>query len=526
MAQLGLSKTRLDYYHCTFFMPLFGLEDFSPLDSLIYSYCPNDEKLPEAERQAYHYFSPILREILFECSKTNKREIEPVREWRLPASQIQHWELHLDPQKKADSPAYNEVIKAVFKEVRLFRYFNDIYLLSFRVAAKDIENQPLLDTWLHFTRLARVLYPSFIEQEKENKIAPLRIYDANSNRNLCTALDTNRLDIPNYQGELISSVVRYLLLQFFGLDNKNKLNQALNKNSQIYDDRLFVSVAYSIAGEKLQPDELKRILYLAMWVDRFYDTADELDDYVYSKNSLENMSEGKIFDLWEGRGGLFAFTDYSNVYVYREWFFNNVIAPNHIPYEYDRMLVQALFYQASLRLYDERISKQTGEILKDKRLEDIKEQRHEFIQFTNRYWFHNLTEQMQGKAIFNLQKQGLGLQEHYDIIKDELERTDEYLQTSHEIRLANLADRFTRYGLVLAVLALYFTILPVLDDSVTSQTSKSLWNLVHEKMAGWGFPLSNEYFLLFVIVPIVLLLLTKPFIKLLRFLKKCFITVF
>ena len=143
------------------------------------------------------------------------------------------------------------------------------------------------------------------------------------------------------------------------------------------------------------------------------------------------------------------------------------------------MLVQALFYQASLRLYDQQISTETARLLEHGKVKDIRQQRKDFIRFTNQYWFHSLTEQMQGKRIFELQTQGLGLQQHYSIIKDELERTDEYLQTENSLRVETLTTRLSYGGFVVGFLAVYYAILPLLDSWIKAGNEESsLWCLV------------------------------------------------
>jgi len=191
------------------------------------------------------------------------------------------------------------------------------------------------------------------------------------------------------------------------------------------------------------------------------------------------MTEGKLSTLWEEEGGVYSFTDYSNVYLYTGQYFKEKIVPSHIPYIYDRMLVQALFYQASLRLYDQQISTETARLLEHGKVKDIRQQRKDFIRFTNQYWFHSLTEQMQGKRIFELQTQGLGLQQHYSIIKDELERTDEYLQTENSLRVETLTTRLSYGGFVVGFLAVYYAILPLLDSWIKAGNEESsLWCLV------------------------------------------------
>jgi hypothetical protein len=258
---------------------------------------------------------------------------------------------------------------------------------------------------------------------------------------------------------------------------------------------MFVSVAYGIAGKKLPDHSLQRINTLVSHVDRQdADGFDDMEGYAYTPQVILEKTKKNAFSLWEGMGGYYSFTGFSNSYLYNGWSFRNQMAPDHIPHIYDRMLIQALFYQASLRHYDQLICNETDKLLKDDDIKAIGEQCKAFVAFTNQYWFHQLTTQMQGKEIFSLQQKALGLQSHYAILKDELERTDEYLQTRREIKIAEITDKITKYGLLLALLALYYAILPIINDAVKTSTS-SLWLKVNQLFAWikWnGVPLFND----------------------------------
>jgi len=550
----------LDHYHCTFFLPLIDLPDNLKPERAAYLYPAGTTN--ETEAQTYHYFTPVLRDILFaRCPVDDQsRHPRPLQEWHLDEAEIKKLKLYLGKETDKDDPLLFQ--KSVFESVILYRYFNGIYLLSFQVMPEVLQqlqqaqkalkekkiaeliqtykednngNEPneatqetitqkagnwltgennglplfcnnapataeqalfqcpvecadyaqlQLEAWLRFTRLARLLYPSFAEQNQENKIAPLHLYQ--DEKKIATAFNqtTRKLCIPHQPGEKLSPVVRKLLSFFFTEEIHNKLNN----NTSFYDDRLYVSVAYGLTEKKLPAKQLKRIFSLALYVDRHSDTWGELDDHVYTPDIIKPKVAQHSMQLWEGLGGHFGYTGYSNAALYSGEFFRDIIAPIHIPALYNRMLVQALFYQASLRYYDKEICNETDEILKENTLSKIRQQRKEFIRFTNQYWFHNLTEQLQGKEIFRLQQEALELQAHYDIIKDELERTDEYLHTEHEIRVSEISTLFTRWGLVIAFVALYYAALPMIFDYSKEMQGVSLWKLLEYQMVSLNVP--------------------------------------
>ena len=510
-----LKSVLLDYYHCTFFLPLTGLEEKGITPDERYAYnsaglIEPKNRLDEARAQAYRYFSPVLRNILFDTGTFSDEShgLLPLKEWHLPEEKIEDWELHLGYQQNRNDPFQYQIAKIV--AVDLYRYFNGVTLLSFRVEPKALRDlrktqncilfkssekieldeaercapdnaalfrQLQLECWLRFTQLARLIYPSFPEQRDERKIAPIRLL---MGEKAITAFEEpGRIGISKKPGEVLSLVVRTLLGSFAG--PQTNPNDALYQSLDLFDDRMFVSVAYGLANQTLDRAATDKVFSIAAFVDRIDDGFESLDGYAYTKDEVEKRLQPQTFGLWKGLGGQYAFTDSANVYVNCGQNFRKIIGPYHIPFIYDRMLIQALLYQASLRLYDKHISSVTRIMRENVNIEAIRDQLKEFISFTNRYWFHNLTEQMQGKEIFRLQQNALGLAEHYSIIKDELERTAEYIQTEQEVRMAAFSDRVSRWGLVLALLAIYYSTLPIIIEYFRDLSQSSLWSFA----GGW-----------------------------------------
>ncbi|WP_456377580.1 hypothetical protein [Thiolapillus sp.] len=536
----------LDYYHCTFFLPLIGLP-YGLRPSGGEAHCYNEKTDAPDDSQAWLYFSATQRSNLFprHCHDDGQEpHPRPLEEWRLPEKTARGLAWHLGKDEERHDPLKYQ--KAVFKSVRLYRYFNGIYLLAFTVLPQRLarlreqqqallrakleelavkfhednrrkpggkeqeqlksqaeqwlreEGVPLfrpscpafahqaletcggqaegyrelqLEAWLRFTRLARQIYPSFAEQNQEGKLSPLSLYGADDQ---LLARDFDRKlapEIPAKDGEQFSNSLAYLLGLFFPKESDN-LEKILREKLHLDDDRMFVSVAYSLVEKKLPPGELERLFSLVLYVDRLADTWTDLDGWVYTPEVIRERMDGQMFRLWQGLGGHYGYTSYSAAYFYPDAFFRNVIAPRHVLPIYDRMQIQALFYAASLKKYDLGICEQTGRMLQAIDWQSLRRLREDFIRFTNQYWFHDLTEQMQGKEIFRLQQKALGMEEHYAIIKDKLERTDEYLQGEHERRMNEWSSHISFWGVIVAVMAIYFTALPLFVSQDSNMTIK------------------------------------------------------
>ncbi len=334
-----------------------------------------------------------------------------------------------------------------------------------------------LEAWLRFTRLARQLYPTFTEQREENKIAALTL---KAGGNCIEALGKPMSNtLPENAGDKLSEIVLFLLRQFFKPAEQATVETLVKRHIQLFDDRQFVSVAYGLAGK--QYEDLHHLCTLAAVTDRFADAQQEGNKYPYHKPATDKMLEDAEFDLWAHIGSHYIFTDMVNAYIGNGWFFRNIVADKHIRYIYERMMVQALFYQASLRHYDDQITRQTQQLLDRKdgvAIKTMRKQREEFARFTNQYWFPTITNQMQGKEIFRLQQRGLDIQAHYEQLQDEISRTSDYLQAWHDTQVSKNANRIGRGALILALVA----VLPVINDIFKAEKD-SFWKMAVDWVA-------------------------------------------
>ena len=511
----------LDHYHCTFFLPLLGLPtDFpEPAEHFRKTYHSGEALDDIEDAEAFLFFTPTLRNILFDQDNANKSQgkpdsdplkLEPMREWVLDAKDYADWVLTLEAtEEEEDKISTNEkahelcVQVVSFKSVRLFRYFNGIYLLAYTVepeALKVLRDKDMLDNlpqravelaegyelaanlqleaWLRFTRLARQLYPTFTEQRQENKIAALTL-DAKGSciKALATPMDST---LPENAGDELSEVVLFLLKQFFEPAKQPVVESLVKQHIQLFDDRMFVSVAYGLAGK--QYEDLHHLRTLTAVTDRFVDAQHEDHIYSYHKPATDQMLDCCEFDLWAHIGSYYIFNDMVNAYIGNGGFFRTVIADKHIPTIYDRMMIQALFYQASLRHYDHQITEQTQLLFvnnDDKGIKTIRKQREGFARFTNQYWFQTITHQMQGKEIFRLQQQGLDIASHYDQLQDELSRTSDYLQALHDSQVSSNANRIGWGAFILALVA----VLPVVNDIFKAEDD-SFWKIAVDWVSG------------------------------------------
>lgn len=496
----------LQYYTCTFHLPL-DLMLEQDIGNVNYPFAEASNHFAEhhvlelgttpeqrdreknAEAQSFHYFLPYLRNVVYETNADsagqgrNLKYPEPIQHWRL--KDVKGSTLAVARENK-EPP-----LSAQISEIALYRYFNGLYCLAFRVElpvmpssslnsyeqnwwrdlfyADDAQFSKIKDRqasgWLRYTKLVRLLYHSFPEQEAEKKISPVTL---NLKQNQPVSFHKTALRLPCYIGEEVSPIVMDLLARFFA-QNEGDLNSVKDKLKtrldHIPDDRMYVNVAYGLAGPAPRSGDVnaweqhERLFSLALFVDASSDGFPEMNSWVYDEKFVRNKMPGLCLDRWKGIGTRSGYTDYSNVHLGYGGFFCDPIASTHVPYLYGRMLLLALFYQASLRHYQRWVTLATNELIgdgKNKGLVTLRDARRNFIEFTNNYWFREITSQIQGKEIFAKQVAVLEIKEEYDLVKDEMERADEFMESDYQTELNKKMGIAAIVGLVLAGASLIF----------------------------------------------------------------------
>jgi len=226
---------------------------------------------------------------------------------------------------------------------------------------------------------------------------------------------------------------------------------------------MFVSVAYGLSGQAPRSqygrEELQRLLSLAVYVDDKKTIFSDVGGYAYDPKFTQDLLKQQSLHRWEQLGTLSGYCGYAHAYLGFGWFFNNVIAPSHVRYLYGRMTLLSLFYQMTLRHYNRRISHATQALSDRGDRSGFQKLRQKFILFTNNYWFRDVTNQIQGQEIFELQTKGLGLAKEYELIKDEMERADEYTKALRDDNFNLAAATLAGVALIVAVAAVWVTVL-------------------------------------------------------------------
>jgi hypothetical protein len=114
----------------------------------------------------------------------------------------------------------------------------------------------------------------------------------------------------------------------------------------------------------------------------------------------------------------------------------------HVPYVYAKIQILVLFFRMTLELFDRRIGAATQRLVEEShRTAPFRDLRQNFIEFTNNYWFRHLTPQVQGEEIASRMMVVQDLEGVYELIKDEMERADEYARAIRDHWFQKRADK-------------------------------------------------------------------------------------
>lgn len=433
----------------------YDLSTKSEVNTKVYEYSPwktEDEKCWEnySDRiPLYIYdYSQLDKARLFARNKINQRD---------------NWSLKIG----------NTELEGDIETVKLYSFDNSIYILELSVfndfflltetelsltkegsdwwhdlfslnIDKDNIKRSLCNNWLTYTQKMRELMPLFDERPRDNigdsityayhcrdnRTTPART--SRSNKNLRQRNEKNQKAF-YYAPDDIVAIVRKLGLEDF---DKYKL--------EIFtDNRMFINASYCFSGNpiinKKSESNYEILFAAAAYVDSSYQTFDRMNNYAYDPEFTQVLLQQHRYNRWNALGNRYAFTDYSNVYFGFGNTFHREIGSCHVFYNYQRTLLLTLFYKEKLDYFSHEIARSSLALTTSKDRTKYQSLKQEFIQFSNTFWFDDVSSQVQGKEIFGKQSEALNLKKEYHFIEHEIQVADAYIQS-------DIASKFTRIG--------------------------------------------------------------------------------
>ncbi len=531
-----------------------------------------DEKAANA--QAMLYFSPAVRAQAFDTGDTaNSANVESIQCYEYK-SEGKDLYLAVNMRTLAHSSKNtglpSSCLKARISNLSLFRHPADMQILAITVqfhpadsslswALFDDEHTPglpwwgdllnsdhwekarecQLDAWLVFTRAARYLYRSFWEEkgkagDEPPKILPIQLYDGEK------VLASIGFDNSSDERGTFNASLFWLLGKFLVRKKTDETSEPEEKpgEKELFDyfseefesDRLYVNAAYALGGpapaSTATRSQTMRLFSLALYVDTGFDSFAAAKGYAYDPAFLERQIENNRYGRWEGAGTWIGHTDNASVYLGFGDTFIKPIAILHVPWIYGRFVLLALFHHHILRQLQRRAQRLPVDYTKGDRDDDLqgdwerlkqlkkglKSLRKNFIDFTNLYWIHFPTEQIQGKEMYDRLTKVLDLEKTHALAQQKIEQAESFVSREYQDILAGIAREIGYISFFLTLMGIIFTILH--SKIAHAFLDPIFYNCVFPHLN--GLTESQRHFTGVVLETIVAFMLTIPTILLLR----------
>jgi len=435
--------------------------------------------------QEYIYFHPYVRNILFQRKKDSRSDfnnndksdnLTPITyyEFIFQDKQFEGGRLEIEYTIKKNDEQRTEKTGYPVTHLAIHEFFNDIAIMAIQVTQEPDENIRKKSFWkqcvevkafrkdklicsdaLKFNELARKIYLSFPEQFKEGKIPLSAKIELGSKENPSGYTKAHTFSEDKFKYKEInpvkSEIIDGLVSEFLGYDEPVD-----NSFHGLLDDRMVVFTFLCFAGELKSKcretiDEHEALFSRIMYVDQAG------EGYAYQKKFIRKKMNNLVYRRWSNGGSLYGYTRYSSAYTGFGDFFGDKLFQDFNSMYYQLALI-SLYYRSSLISFSDEVAQTTQQLVNKKDQTSDRELflklKADFMQFSNLYWFQEVTNQDQGIEIFKLYKKSFEFETMYKQIKEEIDRGDEYLNTLQQIELNVFTTNFSRYGLVLAGLAI------------------------------------------------------------------------
>ncbi len=345
----------------------------------------------------------------------------------------------------------------------LHKFEPDIFILSFQIEyVQNDLNQVCFKDVLDFNNLSRLLYPSYEEQVEYQNIA-LRIkFMIKDFYSYHCFIDSNNVSKPDYDDKhpKINNVICSIIHSFFNSGNieiENKPNFEDRYILPILDDRMFVNTFVSLDI----PDDLKNHLLqdydnkVLRGFSRLLYVDKHGSDWQYYESFIREEMESHLYRRWQHLGSIYGFTRYSIAYLVfsdnddPNKGFNNKTFYKHFKTMYYQIALLGLFYRTQLVYFSLRITKATEDIIEENKRKKFRKISSDFIEFSNMYWFLELTNQDQGIEMTDTMYESFQIPKLYKEVEAEINRTYQYLKDE-------FIEKVNRWGILVAIVALFF----------------------------------------------------------------------
>lgn len=419
---------------------------------------PDHAVFDQAEdRQDEHYFLPALKEFVAPVSPAEPgdkvkllRDQSKLRSYRLP--ELERLELAIEPANGRPRLCFK------LSRARLHLFYDNTAVIEWEVGEKpesfpqsgafwerllaDRAGSPTLAQVLDFNAWARFCYSSYVTIKPEDW-ATIRLVDG---------LDhADKLVF----GEAVSDSMLVGWFKAFASMVLGQFDIGVDRCTVMGDERARVLTSVVAAGQ--QPGlpagrrEMQVMLARLQTVDPF--ATYHVSDPPFARRELDSGQ----YKRFAGYGSHFLASSHSFAFLGfvsdKDWsasFPYAIIHAKHMAWLYRRMFLLAQLYNAILNAFAVQIGRDSAQ---ENRRDVMQSLRSRFLEFSNGLWFEQVSSQIQGLELFDLMTRQTTIRRDHDVIKEELERLDEYHRALIDEQRAENEANLAHAGVGLAVLA-------------------------------------------------------------------------
>ncbi|WP_257326589.1 hypothetical protein [Pseudoalteromonas rhizosphaerae] len=327
--------------------------------------------------------------------------------------------------------------------------------------------------WLKFNQQARILYPTFIEQKEEQKINCLvlllnqyehLIYNGNKPSGLddLTLSNENRQPVAEHVLRLVS--LFFLDEQSRGDPKKqNAIIDQLNPLSmKQHDSRMYLNATYGIYGvypqTKLGKKVAKQNATLASMVDSPNGLFNDYPTgYAYNAQFVKELAQQQAYTRWQDISAQTGFNEFATITIgYGSYYVDHILPHWHSVYRH--FFNYTLLTRETINCFKRTMNQATEDLAaKDtdaKPENTYRDIRRNFILFMNRYWFKSLSHEQQGAEIYQKLYQATALEQHFELVKEQVSWADDYMESWRNIYFVDKADKTGQIAGILALIAI------------------------------------------------------------------------
>lgn len=292
---------------------------------------------------------------------------------------------------------------------------------------------PTVAAWMDAVELMRMIYSAFVSKPDETGKQGLVTLDRPDCKRVSTPLRTE-LHAPRRANRTpIVGVVEALLRTCFEKQDR-PLPELLEDWFELRtDDRARVVHGLAPAGALPECGQVK--LELEALEARVRTVERHGRGHAYDSAFAKIELDRGAYDRFRSWGSRYLVSDHCFGFVGFGYFATDVVIPDHLPNIYRRMMILQLLNAAVLHGVEREVSEAlegwTPDATHDEADDKVKQayERLEprFAKFVNVNWFERISSQMQGVELFDLLRRESGLQREFNLVSDEIARTDRYL---------------------------------------------------------------------------------------------------